>query len=101
MSDTGQAKVDEVSGYLERFFPGQVNRTIAHGESAYAFRVTDSQGGIRHEVHVSDAFLGSHAADEIGRVLSELRLFDALRRAGTALVHLDADGIRVAPPANH
>jgi hypothetical protein len=95
LNNTGQAKVDEVQAYLERFFPRQVSRTVAHGEAAYAFRVRDD-GTIRHEVHVSDAFLGRHAADEIQRVLSELELVEELRQAWPALVHVDADGIREA-----
>jgi len=95
LKDTGQAKVEEIEAYLERCFPKHVvTRTVAHGEAAYAFRVRDDRGSTRHEVHASDGFLGRHAADEMQEVLSELQLFDELRHAGTALVHLDADGIR-------
>ena len=96
MKNTGQAKVDEVQAYLERFFPGQVSRSVAQGEAAYAFRVEDD-GGRRHEVHVSDGFLSRHAAEEIQPVLSRLQLVDKLREVGTTLIHVDADGIHVVP----
>jgi len=61
--NTGQAKVDEVHAYLERFFPGEVTRHIAQGEEGYAFRVLDDRGDIRHEVHVSEGVLARHGAD--------------------------------------
>jgi hypothetical protein len=95
--ESGLAKLDEVHAYFERFFPGEVKRHVAQGEEGYAFHVLDERGGIRHEVHVSEAFLARHHADDIQRVLSDFQLFDALRQAGRGLVHVEPDGLHVTP----
>jgi hypothetical protein len=98
-ADTGQSKLREVRAYLERFFPGEVGDSIEQGEGGHIFRVPDPLGGVRHEVHVTEAFMARHPADQIQRALAEHKLFDVLRQAGTARVRVDVDGIDVIPPA--
>jgi hypothetical protein len=89
-----RSKVSVIEKYLGRNFPGcQVEEEYDAGKSGQYLRIIKGTE-LSHRVLVIRGFLQDHTPEEIQTLLSEWRVPEQIRMAGTVLVLITNRGVR-------